>query len=462
MIISPCDAAASPHDHSSHSDVARIFALSDRQSDLLWHLVETGGLRDAARAMNCSYISARNMLAEIKAKFGLDTIPMLVGQTLAMRDDRDFGAPFHDLFGLTDRQFAIARAIAVRKNRAEIADSLSLSDAVVDAEMKNIHLILGASNAAEIVRLVSAALSHGQVDGEPEVSILDGHVLPNASILVDGRAVAYSDYGPAGGKPVLVLHSTITARAPPTRLVRALWKRGFRTLAIDRPGFGDTGPAREPSPPYRAASDDVAALCAALGIERIDLIARGSGQAAVSLAHHHPDLVGRAILVNPTPALSHTPHDRGPLGIVKRRFAANPALIELTIRTLARFANPTRLRDGMIRSFRDSVPDLALAESDPQFIADYLRATRDFARGRIRGYVEEQRAWATGFDVAPLPGKSRWRIVQAADYVLHAPEAAIGYWRARLPDTPLRRVEDAGQMLAYSHPELVAEMLEQP
>lgn len=453
-----CDAAGR-HDHASRGDVARIFALSDRQSELLWHLVETGGLREAAGAMGCSYVSARNMLAEIKTKFGLDTIPMLVGQTLAMSDDRDVGAAFHDLFGLTDRQFAIARATAVRKSRAEIAEALGLSDAVVDAEMKNIHLILGASNAAEIVRLVSAALSHGQVDAEPEVSILGGHVLPGASILVDGRTVAYSDYGPAGGRAVLILHSTITARAPPTRLVRALWRQGFRTLAIDRPGFGDSDAARDPSPPYRTASDDVAALCRTLGIERIDLIARGSGQAAVSLAHHHPDLVDRAILVNPTPAIAHTPHDRGPLGIVKRRFAANPALIELTIRTLARFGTATRLRDGMIRSFRDSAPDLALAESDPQFIADYLRATRDFGRGRIRGYVEEQRAWATGFDVAPLPGKDRWRIIQAADYVLHAPEAAIGYWRARLPDTPLQRIEGAGQMLAYSHPDHVADAL---
>ncbi len=49
--------------------------------------------------------------------------------------------------------------------------------------------------------------------------------------------------------------------------------------------------------------------------------------------------------------------------------------------------------------------------------------------------------------------------MQAADYVLHAPEAAIGYWRDRLPDTPLQRIEGAGQMLAYSHPDHVADAL---
>ncbi|HMN54160.1 MAG TPA: hypothetical protein PKC32_08215, partial [Sphingopyxis sp.] len=58
MTTSLCDAAGRG-DHASRGDVARIFALSDRQSALLWHLVETGGLREAARAMGCSYISAR-------------------------------------------------------------------------------------------------------------------------------------------------------------------------------------------------------------------------------------------------------------------------------------------------------------------------------------------------------------------------------------------------------------------
>lgn len=459
LISNPASDCIGAHDNASRANVARIFALSPRQAELLWSLVDTGALRDAAVSAGISYVSARNMLAEIKVKLGLDTIPLIVGQVLAISDHHAGATQLHDLFGLSDRQFAIARAVAIRKSRAEIAGSLHLSESVIDAEMKNIHLILGTGNAAEVVRIVSAALEHPSVDAEPEITTLDGHMLPAAAIDHGGRRIAYSDYGPAGGKPVLILHSTITARAPPTRLVRVLAARGFRVLAIDRPGFGGTDPAADWSSLYRPASDDVAAVCAALGIAHIDLVARGSGQAAVCLAHHHPDLVARAVLVNPTPAIDHTPHDRGPLGIVKRRFAANPGVIELMIRTLARFATATRMRDGMIRSYRDSPPDLALAEGDPQFVADYLRATRDFARGRIRGYVEEQRAWATGFDVEPLPGKAKWRIVQGAHYILHAPDAAIAYWQPRLPDTPVRRIADAGQMLAYSHPEIVAEAL---
>ena len=88
-------------------------------------------------------------------------------------------------------------------------------------------------------------------------------------------SIGYSDFGPADGKPVLILHSTITSRAPPTRLVTALQATGFRPLAIDRPGFGDTDAGGSPADPYLLAAHDVAAVCAALGIERLDVVARG-------------------------------------------------------------------------------------------------------------------------------------------------------------------------------------------
>ena len=92
-----------------------------------------------------------------------------------------------------------------------------------------------------------------------------------------GRIIGYSDFGPAGGRPVLILHSTITSRPPPTRLVAALRRAGFRPIAIDRPGFGDSAMASADDP-YTPASHDAAAVCAALGFERIDVIARGSAR----------------------------------------------------------------------------------------------------------------------------------------------------------------------------------------
>lgn len=441
---------------SKLGDIAAIFGLSYRQSALLEHLIDNGGLREAAARTGITYLSARNALAEIKQKIGLETIPLIVAQVLALSEEAAASTrELHDLFSLTERQFAVARGLAVRKSRQEIARSVGISEAVVDAETKNIYLTLGVNTAVAAIRMVETGMASAR--GLPaHRTTTDGHTLPLGVVTLAGRTIGYSDFGPTSGRPVVILHSTITARAPPTRLVAALMARGFRPIAVDRPGFGDTDSADDH---FGCAASDLAGVCSHLGIERVDLIARGSGQAAVAIAAYLPSLVDRVILVNPTPAIAHTPNDRGPLGRIKRRFASHPAMIDLTIRTLARFVTASRLQDGMIRSFRDSPPDLALAEQDPQFIADYLRATRDFGRGRVEGYVREQKDWATGFDVPVMTGCQSWCILQASQFVLHDPEPALAYWRARLPHTPVRMIDAAGQMLAYSHPDAIVDIL---
>lgn len=431
--------------------------MTARQSDVLRALVETGGIREAAASLALPYTAARNTVAELKIKLGVDTVPMMIGLVLDLAaedfSDRIDGAARHDLFTLSERQYAIARMVGIAKSRAEIAASLHVSEAVLDAELKEIHLILGVRNAGELT-LVVAAAAH-----EPGTDDADhAHDLPVAIARRGGRAIGFSDFGPDGGRPVLILHSTITSRAPPTRLVAALHQHGFRPIAIDRPGFGDSAMASGDDP-YTAASHDVAAVCATLGLDTVAVVSRGSGQAAVRLAQAYPALVGRVVLVNPTPSFAYTTIDRGPLGAVKRAFGRRPWAIAAMIRALAAYATPRRLYEGMLRSFRESPPDESLVRDDPQFVADYLRATRGFAQGKIAGYVAEQAAWAAGYDVATMPGMTDWRIVQGRHFILHDPARAMTYWQARLPDTPVTWIDEAGQMLAYSHPHAVVAAL---
>ena len=411
-----------------------------------------------------SYASARNTVAELKVKLGVATVPMMIGLAVELTPD-DTALPQrslcrHDLFSLSQRQYAIATKLSTAKSRHELAAKLGLSEAVIDAEMKEIYLILGVRNAGALIRVVArAGVSPAEAALTPDGQAVEGHELPLGIVTSGARRIGFSDFGPANGSAVLILHSTITSRAPPTRLVAALQAVGYRPLAIDRPGFGDTWPGGSASDPYALAADDVAAVCLHLGLSTIDVIARGSGQAAVRLAQHHPDLVRRAVLVNPTPAVPFTTADRGPLGAVKRAMAKRPRAVETMIRLLSGYVKPGRLHGGMLRAFRESAPDFVLVQDDPQFSADYLRAVRGFALGNIAGYVAEQSAWAAGLDVPSLPAMTHWGIVQGRHFVLHNPEQAMVYWRQRLPDTPVTWIGDAGQMLAYSHPETGAAAL---
>lgn len=447
--------------HDKFAAIGHAYALTPRQSDVLHALIETGAIREAADRLGISYTAARNTVAELKLKLGVATVPMMIGLVLDLAPE-GFSAQVdhhtrHDLFSLSERQYAIARSVSIAKSRAEIAATLRVSEAVIDAELKEIHLILGVRNAGELALIVASVIDHATSSVEPS-QIDHAHDLPVARAQRDGRIIGYSDFGPRGARPVLILHSTITSRPPPTRLVAALQASGFRPIAIDRPGFGDSAMAISDDP-YTAASHDVAAVCATLGFERIDVISRGSGQAAVRLAQDYPALVGRVALISPTPAIRFTTIDRGPLGAVKRAFGRRPWAIAAMIRALAAYTTPGRMYEGMLRSFRESPPDVALVRNDPQFLADYLRATRGFAAGRIAGYVAEQAAWSTGYDVAAMPGMSDWRIVQGRHFILHDPIRAMRYWQARLPDTPISWIDDAGQMLAYSHPQAVVAAL---
>ncbi len=449
--------------HGKFADVTSAYGLTHRQSQILRALVETGGISEAAATLGVSYTAARNAVAELKTKLGVATVPMMIGLLLELAADEFVVCPRsrrHDLFSLSERQFAIARSIGLAKSRQEVAKSLSLSEAVVDAELKEIYLVLGVRGAGELVRSVAAAGYRPEQGGHTGEHLSDpGHEIPVETISSGGRRIGYSDFGPPCGKPVLILHSTITSRPPPTRLVEALQQRGFRPLAIDRPGFGDTDPSGVHGDPHDLAAHDVAQVCSALGLHRIDVVARGSGQAAMRLAQVHDRLLGRVVLVNPTPSLAFTPIDRGPLGAVKRMFGRRPWAIEIMIGMLAAYATPGRLRNGMLRSFRESAPDIALVRDDPQFLADYFRAVRGFAQGRTAGYVAEQSAWAAGLEIAAMPGKADWRIVQGRHFVLHDPRQAMAYWRGVLPDTPIQWVEAGGQMLAYSHPQAVVAAL---
>ena len=456
--------ASSPESYTGRMhEVLSVYGLSPRQCDVVAALVATGSVRRAARVACVDYEGARTAVAAARDKMGMANIVHLIDQVahLALGLQPPVDAEDSDIahaIGLTARQYAIAASFAVQPTREAVAAALGLSETVVLRQLKDIYLILGVNSAGEMarvlreVRTASLYLAPGASEGPlgPPTRYVQR---------ADGTRIGYSDYGPADAPPVFILHSTICARHPPTRLVAALHDAGYRTLAIDRPGFGDSDASPGPDP-NAAAAADFASVCADLGIGRCDIVARGSGQAAVTLGSRHPGLVRRAVLVNPTPAAGHTNSDRGPLGAVKRRLLAKPAIAALMVRMLAAYASPVRIRDGMRRSFADSPPDLA-AVDDATFVADYLRANMGFAEGRIAGYVAEQQGWATAAPTPPLPGMTGWRMIFGGHFVLHDPVEAEAWWREILPDTPVTLVPEAGQLLAYTHPDKVTRALKE-
>jgi pimeloyl-ACP methyl ester carboxylesterase len=276
-------------------------------------------------------------------------------------------------------------------------------------------------------------------------------LLPRA----DGTRIAWSDYGPISGKPVLIVHSSMTSRLAPSGLVSALQAAGFRVLAIDRPGFGMSdaisGLRAGKHDPFDAAVADLLALLDSLQIATIDIVARGGAQAVLALGRRAPERIGKVVLVNPDPHSGADGRRQGPLGAFKEAYLSQPELIGTFARLLAGSMTRERLHRMLQQSMQGSPPD-ERAVADVRIADEYWRSVRMFATGRIEGYVNEQVAMARGGRPEPMPGLTHWSVLIGGYDTMHDPNQVERYWRDVLPDSRFEVVPDAGRFLAMTHP----------
>src|SRR4030088_2968465 len=87
--------------------------------------------------------------------------------------------------------------------------------------------------------------------------------------LPDGRRLAWAEWGRPDGPPAVLLHSS-----PGSRLLdpdpAATEAAGARLITVDRPGFGGSDPA--PDPTMAGFAADLAALADRLGLRPVALV----------------------------------------------------------------------------------------------------------------------------------------------------------------------------------------------
>ena len=109
----------------------------------------------------------------------------------------------------------------------------------------------------------------------------------------DGRTLAVEDYGDPAGRPVLVHMGTPNSRHLYGPNVRDAGERGLRLISYDRPGYGESSP--QPGRTVADCADDVRAICAELGIDRLATWGlSGGGPHVLACAALLPDLVTAA------------------------------------------------------------------------------------------------------------------------------------------------------------------------
>jgi pimeloyl-ACP methyl ester carboxylesterase len=124
-----------------------------------------------------------------------------------------------------------------------------------------------------------------------------GRTVPTA----DGRVLAVEEAGDLEGRPVLVHMGTPNSRHLYAANVGDAAHRGLRLICYDRPGYGGSTP--KPGRTVADCADDVRAIAAALGIDRLAMWGiSGGGPHALACAALLPDLVAAvASLASPAP-----------------------------------------------------------------------------------------------------------------------------------------------------------------
>ncbi|MFD8645491.1 alpha/beta fold hydrolase [Streptomyces zaomyceticus] len=271
----------------------------------------------------------------------------------------------------------------------------------------------------------------------------------------DGRVLVAEEWGNPSGAPVVLFHGT-----PGTRLGTLLpglaeQHPGFRFLAYDRPGYGES--RRAPDRRVADAARDAAAVADAFGVERFAVVGRsGGGPHALACAALLPDRVrAAAVLVGLAPPdaagldwhAGMTPFNVREYGLARAHLdGRDPGGLErdLAARAVGIRRDPVRLLDDLRAEL--SPHDLPVVD-DPRVREALLRTYQEALRVSHHGWLDDCLAFVRpwGFEVSSITSPVLlWHGLDDA----FSPVAHTRWLAGRIPGADPVLVPEAGHFAA--------------
>jgi pimeloyl-ACP methyl ester carboxylesterase len=268
--------------------------------------------------------------------------------------------------------------------------------------------------------------------------------------LPDGRAVAWTESGDPGGRPVLRVPGTPGSRWS-VRADQQPWlDRSLRIITTERPGFGAS--SRLPGRGFTEPADDLAVILDHLGIDRLPVYgASGGAPHILALCARHQGRVSAAtILAGAAPLTDAEAEEVIPLNRQARALAIANDLAGLQTLLI-----PLRgsIVDDPLAAFGDIMstapPDDLAIMSDPTWQASFVRAAREALAQGVDGWADETIAIVTrwdDFDLSAIETSVLWR---HAPHDRNAPSTAARRVVDALPNAQWAEWSDGGHLVAY-------------
>lgn len=363
-------------------------------------------------------------------------------------------------FGLTEAECGIARALVSGETAREIATTRGRSLETVRSQVKAVLRKVDVRSQSELIRLTAALV---QLDMRAEEPLRPGSAPMGILPRPGGRRLQYSVIGPEDGRPALFIHGMLDGHGVTGHCRNLLDERNIRLICPVRPHFGASDPDGGPKGAPDRFAKDLVALLDHLAIEKAPVIGHMAGAVYAFAAARHLGrrITGIMCVSGGVPIVSH---DQFAMMTPRQRIVAYTARYTPTLLPLILRAGIALLDSGGSHAFMK-----ALYESAP---VDYRVASRpDVFPILAAGYAFTVAQGHGAFEVDSRQVTRDWSsyVTDTSQPVTmvhghHDPVVRIRTVRdfaSRFPGRiRLREVEDEGQLLFYSVPDLVFGELE--
>ncbi len=444
---------------------AQAYGLTAAESGLVSSLAKLGDLQRAAVERGIAYETARKFVASALRKTGAKRQTELVKLALSLTageipDAQNLAQVLQDLFVVTERQARLATIIGHGMTRERAAQILGISDSAAKADLKAVFQAFGVDNAVDLSRIVAEVNALKSLASACDVTVsASGHegeplrLIPRS--WAEGR-IAIADHGPSSGRPVIIMHSTVSGRHHPARFIAQLKGAGYRPITMDRAGFGLTDKAEGDL--MEAGVNDIADVLVALGVKTSLVVARCTFAAAIACEAGSRGLFSGGILVWPdAPLRENAPERRRMSDRAAQIFAFMPKLATPFVQLLTRRTSVAMIEKNWRKAAEGLPSDLAILDDDIMR-AEIVRSARQAIQG-FDGFLGEALANARGYPVATPIDSSKWTAIFGSGYESYDVTDALAHWGKVLPEGEMIVVEDGVHFLHLTHTDKVIEAL---
>jgi pimeloyl-ACP methyl ester carboxylesterase/DNA-binding CsgD family transcriptional regulator len=406
----------------------------------------------------------RSALVELTAERAADT-----GETMVLLKGLDLAVPpsafdaLADIYHLTEAETLIAELTSDGLSPNEIAARRKTSVETVRTQIKSLREKTGARNQMDLLRTIAGLAPLTRLDDAARRPGADAYGMPRRHALVElpnGRRIEYSRIGPQGGRAIMVLHAALFGFVWPEALVRRLNQAGFTLWFPVRPGYGMSSPAITGAG-FETDAIDLAEFADAMGMDEYCVVGQGvSAGAAIALAvRHHNRVTAVANLSGYLPmGVGDSYADMsGWQRAVLHAAKVSPRVMKTTSKIASRMMRKLGPHDFFAKTYANSPSDIA-AIADPAMLR-LLEVSLELLQaqglsGLSNDFPRVVADWHNQWDQLRTPAVQ----IHGTERQIFPPDRVAAKCASH-PSLRLELVEHGGQLLAYSHPDKVADLL---